>query len=89
MSRIDFYRNIDNDPNEGIVISISMDEIARIAISKNYGVHRLLSSLVREIRARNEVDNKEYAEKYPDIDTPLRSDDLASGIEDLLNKGLY
>lgn len=89
MSRMDEYRHLDKAVGSCITVELSMEEVARIAIRKNYGLHRLLSAIVREKRAENERLNREYARTHPEYDHVLMDDELCAGIEALLNKGLY
>ena len=52
---IDDYKHLDEtDP---LSINLTMEEVAELVIMKNYGVHRLLSSIVR-IRLANDPDNE-------------------------------
>jgi hypothetical protein len=73
MSEIDSYRHLNygNYPQSKLEISIDIEELAKKIIEMNYGVHRLLSAIVRQ-RLEKKTDDK-----------------LATGIFNLLNKGLY
>jgi hypothetical protein len=61
------------DDTDPFRITLNSEELAQLACGRNYGAHRLLSAMVHELR-RKSVDGKS---------------ELADGIEELLNKGLY
>lgn len=77
-SKINTYNHI----NSKIKIELSMEEIAKSIVKLNYGVHQLLSELVKQLR----ISQDSFNIIFPDI--PERSE-LADGIEELLNKGYY
>ena len=92
MSGIDFYKHLEKV--HPFTVELSMDDIARKCVKLNYGVHRLLSSLVRELRAANKRHEEKWNEQHPDDDpseNPHTGKDspLAKGIEELLNQGLF
>jgi DNA-binding response OmpR family regulator len=77
---IDSYRHLEKC--SPFAIKISMDELADEIVNTNqYGVHRLLSSLVHSLRKNINEQNKRYNCK--------EISELADGIEELLNKGYY
>ena len=87
---MDEYKHLDREQGACVTIELSMEEVARIVISKNYGVHRFLSALVREMREDNMRQNIKWSEKYPIEEYgTLMKDDLCAGIQALLDKGLH
>lgn len=75
-NRVGMYNHLEQtDPIAGELIDI--DHLARTAVKKNYGVHRLLSAI---IRARDEK-KAESGKQSPDY--------LADILRDALNDGLY
>jgi len=79
MRRIDFYKHLDADTP--LTITLSMDQIARDCVALNYGAHRLLSALVHALRDRDAALSAKYEMKT--------DSQLADGIEELLNRGLF
>lgn len=73
MPRIDQYRHLNDDKDEGAIIGI--EEIAQQVERLNYGTHRLLSAIVRARRARRPAHHG--------------PDELADAIEAALNRGLF
>jgi hypothetical protein len=76
MPTIDTYKHL-ND-RDGVVIDI--EDIAKQVVKMNYGVHRLLSALVRARRERAKATGE------------LRDgerDELTEGIAALLERGLF
>jgi hypothetical protein len=54
MPRIDFYRHLNDETGSGVTIGI--EEIAVQVEAQNYGMHRMLSALVRAREARRPAD---------------------------------
>jgi hypothetical protein len=75
MSRkIGEYDHLNEDSR--LELSVDMDELAKKIEKMNYGTHRFLSALVRARRKSDKCHS-------------LDRDELADGIEALLNKGLF
>lgn len=73
MSKVGIYDRLNE--SSSLDIELDINDIAKQFVSMNYGTHRLLSAIVR---AR---DNRGIAWQRPD--------ELADGIRDLLNAGLF
>lgn len=58
-------------------VPVDLDDLAQLLIDENYGVHRMISAIIRA--RRNQFIYKKYKSK----------DDLVTGLEELLNEGLY
>lgn len=80
MTRIDTYKHLKDE----FSVSLTVDEIANQAVNMNYGVHRLLSSLVRAIEIKESGEEDRYKLIKNSNTTPI-----SSGIRELLNKGYY
>jgi hypothetical protein len=65
------------NPDSALTIKIPMEQLVKDVVELNYGAHRLLSALVRELREHQK--DRLYQDGSP----------LADGIEELLNQGLY
>lgn len=84
MSKLDSYKDLNK--NGELIIKIDIEDLVKKLTTMNYGVHRVLSALVHELRARQDVLNEYFREQY---DSPPERSELADGIEELLNKGYY
>ena len=84
-TKIDTYRHLDADTS--LTVKLTMTDIARDCVKLNYGAHRLLSALVHELRADNALRAAEFLLRNPN--EHYGDSELATGIEQLLNKGLF
>lgn len=79
MSRgMDEYKHLDDDTP--FIFSFDSDQIAKIVCNTNYGVHRLLCAIIKErkfLRIRAIINGDDFP------------DELADGIEALINKDLF
>lgn len=90
MTQIDSYKHLDEEKAFDLKISLNMEEVAKKCCAQNYGAHRLLSSMVHELRRKTELLNDEWNKREENQDelSPYHSE-LADGIEKLLNQGFY
>jgi hypothetical protein len=86
MPRIDTYKHLGP-----LQFELPMENLARAMCDQNYGVHRFLSTLVHELRAKKKSLSEE-SQKYNlswEPETDEYRSPLADGIERLLNEGLF
>ena len=67
---------------------LPMQDLAKAMCDQNYGVHRFLSALVHELRAK-EKQHQERCKAQERECIPDGASPLADGIERLLNDGLF
>ncbi len=70
---IGMYDNLNN--GKDIAIPLDINELAKIIVDANYGLHRMLSALVRE--EKKTISYNKYGS------------DLVNGIERMLNEGKF
>jgi hypothetical protein len=87
MSRVDTYRHLEKD--QPLTLTLPMDDLAKQLVALNYGVHRMLSSLVRELRVAQAQRAAEYATRHPGEENAYGPSPLADGLEKLLNDGHF
>ena len=71
MRRADDYRHLNKESK----IQVDLEDVAAQVVHMNYGVHRLLSAIIRKRIEEGTFDG--------------RPDELMDGIVTLLDKGLY
>ena len=57
MSRIDSYKHLDIDDPWPLKVTLQTEELAKVYVGKDHGVHRLLSALVHSLRNKWGHDN--------------------------------
>jgi len=84
------YKHLDSDSK--VEISLDLKEVVDKVMSMNYGVQRFLSHLV-DARQKEHAERIASYMKKGQYDTAKRvsekGDELADGIEKLLNEGLF
>jgi hypothetical protein len=86
MARIDTYKHLGP-----LQFELPMENLARAMCDQNYGVHRFLSTLVHELRAKEKklVEDRQKRDPKRYIPDSEQRSPLADGIERLLNEGLF
>lgn len=83
MPHIDTYKHLGP-----LQFELPMQDLAKAMCDQNYGVHRFLSALVYELRAK-EKQHQERRKAAGREWTSYGASPLADGIERLLNDGLF
>jgi len=93
MTKIDYYEGLNRDSK--LTVELDVPTVAKEICAMNYGAHRLLSAMVRELRAKN----MEYVNYQREKDAALPENrrlnlpaerersPLADAIEAALNAG--
>lgn len=83
---MDEYKHLDKDTP--FRFDFDSDQIAKVVVKTNYGVHRLLCAIIKERRTHKDSEDLKCREQYG-IDYNTYPDELADELQKLIERGLF